>query len=455
MTVSPWTALLTVAGTILLGAALLLLRLNPHGRANRAFGLVLLFQGGWFLTFGLGFVLAEADAARFMWSLAPPFLVGIPFAVAHFVAVYPRPQRWLPQRLPAWVLFLVPAVPVVGFFAADPGLMMNLEAVTDATVASSLPSFGGPLVWVFWLYKLSFLIAGLVLSRRFLRESPGIRRVAILYVGIGMFATSSCQCATQIFLEHLWYTGFSLFGAPPWPSFRGDVLAARLWEALVLVNVLVFAAILFFLMHLSARSPDHAVRARVRPFVGLLLGAVVLATFLWTPWVALERRWSISWALEGFMQIVGVSLVFYAIARHQLFDINLRVKWALRQSTVAAVFVAVFLVATDGAQIVFGKQNPWIGVAAAVLLALALAPLQRFAERVAEKAMPGTKPIAEMNAPEREALFREQVELVWMEGTLTAKDRMVLKNLGERLGLTIYDAERIEADVLALSVQTK
>ena len=75
-------------------------------------------------------------------------------------------------------------------------------------------------------------------------------------------------------------------------------------------------------------------------------------------------------------------------------------------------------------------------------------PLQRFAEFIADGAMPDTKPFASLDEGERVAFYREQVELMWMNEQMTAKDRMVLANLRQKLALKSELAETIELAVV-------
>ena len=45
--------------------------------------------------------------------------------------------------------------------------------------------------------------------------------------------------------------------------------------------------------------------------------------------------------------LLAVPLIAYGILRAHLFDIDLRIRWTIKQSTVAAVFVAVFYLVAE------------------------------------------------------------------------------------------------------------
>jgi hypothetical protein len=145
-----------------------------------------------------------------------------------------------------------------------------------------------------------------------------------------------------------------------------------------------------------------------------------------------------------------VLLIAYGILRHQLLGIDVKVKWTLRQSTVAAAFIGVFFVVSEGATTFFQQSGlgPYLGIAAAGLLVFAMAPLQRAAERVASAAMPGVKGVAEMDEGERAAFYREQLALAWADGILDAGERAMLEAQRRRLGLSQERAHDLEREVM-------
>jgi hypothetical protein len=99
--------------------------------------------------------------------------------------------------------------------------------------------------------------------------------------------------------------------------------------------------------------------------------------------------------------LFAVPLIAYGILRTQLFDIDLRIRWTIKQSTLAAAVVAIMYLLSEGAtQFLSSELGEISGLLAAALVIFFLAPLQRFAERVASVAMPNTR-----NTPEY-AIFR-------------------------------------------------
>ena len=103
--------------------------------------------------------------------------------------------------------------------------------------------------------------------------------------------------------------------------------------------------------------------------------------------------------------LLAVPLIAYGILRTHLFDIDLRIRWTIKQSTLAAAVVTIIYVLSEGAsRLLSSELGSVAGLVAAGLVVFFLAPLQRFAERVASNAMPNTH-----NTPEYAAHRKLQV----------------------------------------------
>lgn len=144
-----------------------------------------------------------------------------------------------------------------------------------------------------------------------------------------------------------------------------------------------------------------------------------------------------------------VAFMAYGILRTQLFDIDLKIRWTVKQSTVAAAFLAVFFVVSEGAAAFLGERldSTYLGIGAAALLVFAMAPLQRLAGAVAQRAVPGARPVAEMDADERRRLYAGMVRTAFQDGTLDPQERVLLAELRGRLELSTDEAEALEVDV--------
>jgi hypothetical protein len=148
--------------------------------------------------------------------------------------------------------------------------------------------------------------------------------------------------------------------------------------------------------------------------------------------------------------LVAVPLIAYGILRTQLFDIDLRIRWTIRQSTVASVFIAVMFIVSEGAsQFLSDELGKVTGLLAAGVLMFFLAPLQRFAERVANSAMPNTKNTAEYAAFRKMQVYETAFAEAFHEEGISDRERALLVRLRDSLGITEADAEAIELELQA------
>jgi len=200
---------------------------------------------------------------------------------------------------------------------------------------------------------------------------------------------------------------------------------------------------------------DGAARSRARSFTmafgfrdicwGFAYGSAIWMIFAKEYAVVDTGASGLPYVMYALGSLVAVPLIAYGILRTQLFDVDLRIRWTIRQSTLAAAIVAVIFVATEAAdRFLSAELGSFAGLIAAALVVFFLAPLQRFAERVATVTMPRTQ-----NTPEYVTFRKMQVyeaaivEAQQYEG-ISKKERLLLERLRESLGISEADAQAIE-----------
>jgi hypothetical protein len=147
--------------------------------------------------------------------------------------------------------------------------------------------------------------------------------------------------------------------------------------------------------------------------------------------------------------LLAVPLIAYGILRTQLFDIDLRIRWTIKQSTLGGVIVAIiYAVSTIGEQLLSSELGNVAGVLAAAILVFFLAPLQRFADRVASAAMPNTRDTPEYTAFRKLQVYEAALAEA-LPGGVSGKERAILDRMRETLGISEIDAEALERDLLA------
>jgi hypothetical protein len=143
-----------------------------------------------------------------------------------------------------------------------------------------------------------------------------------------------------------------------------------------------------------------------------------------------------------FATIVGLALVVaYGILRRDLFTLDRKVHLALSKSTVAAVFLAVlFIVANIAQNYLGGKFGVVVGGAAAGMLFFVIAPIQRVAERLAEKAVPVTagatvvdRPGAPNASQRAEQAYRAVLKRYLRDGVVSRDEERTLAHVAGEL----------------------
>jgi len=149
------------------------------------------------------------------------------------------------------------------------------------------------------------------------------------------------------------------------------------------------------------------------------------------------------------MYATYVPILAYAILRHQLLDIDLKVRFALKQGTVGALLAGLFLVASEIIESVIHVEGAVLGVLLAVVIAGALHPAQKLAERLATSAMPGVRPDEIYLEGRRREVLRSAIEHAWADGELTDKECRLVRLLREELRVGERAASDLEAEVIA------
>lgn len=150
----------------------------------------------------------------------------------------------------------------------------------------------------------------------------------------------------------------------------------------------------------------------------------------------------------GLARTVTVAVFAYAILRHQLLGIDVKIKWTIERSTVAAIFLAVIFLASEGVQVVLGEEQAWLGLLVGATLVFGLAPLQQFAERVSDRAMPDVENTEAYRGRRAREMYLAAVESAAVDGTVTEKERDVMATLADELSLSPAEARALERDAL-------
>jgi len=205
----------------------------------------------------------------------------------------------------------------------------------------------------------------------------------------------------------------------------------------------------------SWRIADGAARARAMIFV-LAFGfrdlcwcyIYIMGTYEVLTGAPLVGDQSWDYIVYVLGTLIAVPLIAYGILRTQLFDIDLKIRWTIKQSTLAGIFVAVMFFISEGASTFLSAELGSVaGLLAAAVVMFFLAPLQRFAEKVASAAMPNTQNTPEYAAFRKMQVYESALSEALAEGGVSDKERTLLGVLRDSLGISEADAAAIEADL--------
>ena len=188
---------------------------------------------------------------------------------------------------------------------------------------------------------------------------------------------------------------------------------------------------------------------------------LVYGVSIWTIWIGAYLNSAVETDLDAPIKLIyalgtliAVPIISYGILRTQLFDIDLRIRWTIKQSTLAGIFVALMFLISEGASVFFSAELGNVaGLLAAAVVVFFLAPLQRFAERVAGAAMPNTRDTPEYVSYRKMKVYEAAVAEALQEGGISAKERSLLIRLRDSLGIPESDAEAIEQDLQMRDMQ--
>jgi hypothetical protein len=369
----------------------------------------------------------------------PWALTGIAGAVVAWLLAW-FIYRTTPNRALAWrtaLLMVVEGAAVVTSGVGVALLMTSAEAYRIAV----LVHFG--VDWLFVALYLPFLAHALDL--RILRVFKS-RFAEIALASAGLAG------AISVALVPAWYVGDILAVAGGSP-FRWFYAPGLVWSFLAGFLGLIFIS--GFLLSLFAwrRARAELSRRRARAFSlafgirALVWGGIYLlaafATARMTP-----NMFFLLLVFYAVTLLAYVVLVSYGVLTAQLFDIDLKIRWTVRQSTVAAAFVAVFFFVSEGVQTFLSVQlGNFLGVGAASLLVFFIAPLRRVADRVANFAVPGARSSSDYEAFRKLQVYHAALEGVYSDNQVTAKERLILQHLKSAMDIADADAERLERDM--------
>lgn len=404
---SPARFVLFANAAVLIALALFVASRRPRRRANLHFAA---WASGLGLAFASYFIIDPSDGAYPAIGYTTAVFLAVA-AASHVGLVLYAPRPLAQRRLLVWPSLLLGAY----FLVQVPLLARSLDWLPLT------PSWRAD--WVRVSAHLSYL---------------GIAWAAVLLLAVRGLTTKDERARRQ----------YAFFGAavatfPAWLAgwfaiSRGRFTPDNFYTVFALLCALGISAI--WIVASRHGTASRACRNAALYIPGAYLGGMLYGAFVHPDGAG--RIW-LGWALVATIEVL---LITYAVLREQVLGLDVKVKWTLKQSTIAGIFLAVIFVVSEGAQLAFGQERAWIGLVAGGALVFALAPLQRFADRVSDKAMPGVKAVSGMTKDQRAHTYRNAAASAWSDGAIDVSERALLDRFRESLSLSAEEAHRIESE---------
>ncbi len=361
------------------------------------------------------------------WALASLVTLVVAWGAA-IVVIRVRSDRSVNRRL-ALVLLLeglfIGCSSGFVFLVDRPEAVFALGVVATATMVALIPQY------------LSFLAASLQTSL----VAPFRGRTALVLLGVASVAGALLVVLFRgHFVTEPYQPVFALWNYQllPWGQ-RASQL-----HGLVAIFGLVAAAVTF------RQSPKGSLRRTRALWFALAFGVRDLYAgvfqFLY-PVVRPIEFWGdfVYNPGLGSIYLLYVLLLTYGVLQAQLFDINLKIKFALKQSTVVGFITGAFFVGSELLEDFIPVDGRLLGVLAAAICVLALRPLRVISEKLVNRVME-VEATPEYVERRRIDVYRTALEGVYEDSVVTEKELRVLARLRESLGISEDEASRLEEE---------
>ncbi len=406
---------------------------NSKELSNRIFALFCLMWTLFIIALNFVSLSTTIDSAQLFNRLSVySGLLLIPLLI-HFVLVFPYRSSLLKHK---WLLPLT----YLGAVIALAVTFVREEILIRFPTTNSLTGYYDPEARpaLYFFLTLAFTIAVLLLILRYTLTDLDVTRKRLFFVA---FAIATYSLYDAIDAVHI--NRDEDFKA----GFRGE--DDTYWRLTMATDALLILTYFSILVLLAMRTSNRERRRESWMLVGFGFGAVVTGYFDPILRFYFEYYPGTLW----LWRIAAVSLVFYAILRYQLFDLNVRIRVGVKYGTMTALFGAIFFTIQEIVKDFAGQAwGYFLGLAAAALLIFLFQPTQQLIEKFAHKVVPPTTSENYERYRSME-IYRAALEGALADKIVNVTELATLKNLRSKLGITEADHQLLERDIRAQLLQ--
>lgn len=415
-----------VSGVLMgaLGAALLVW--NTEREWNRLFGLLALFWGAQILSANTVRLTTDGSLAFAAGKLSLAFLIPLYFFITAFAATFPRPRGPFGTSPVAVAVLALPAAAALGALFFQPeSLLAGVITRPDGSITLSWGPLLPYLVTAPFFGSISYALYTMMRRLGEARSPTERKQVGAVLSALGLY--TAYYAPRQL----------ASFGADALGWGMAEEAGSAEAALIALVMAATVAILLLVLVKLARRGlgPTGS-PARFEARASILLVGLGLTAAVTVELVAALGGPSLE--LVGLFRTGSVVLIVYAVARYQLFDLDLRAK---RWTAVAA---AVLAVSALGVAAFLGLQQlpltPTVEVAlTALVAALAFMPALHVSFRLADRVAPQVSEAGDHLYLRKLEVYRAAVERRLAEGEEPGVEDTELARLREGLELSQRD----------------
>ncbi len=364
------------------------------------------------------------------WWAVPGTFAFVAAWCCAIVALRTNPRRTLNQHLS--LILILEGV----YMAGIAGLLFFFD---NPTIVTTLATVGTAAMVALPFAYLSFLAVSLYTPL----VAPFRSRVARV-----LLVLASTVAAIYVFANpHLFFSELYRPGWAPW-NFRYTDFGQR-WAQLLGI-VYLFGLVAAVTVYIRARKGSVA-RNRAKwyaiafGFRDVIVGIIQILHPILRP----DPFWGDFVYNPGFAMVFSayILLLAYAVLRFQLFKIDLKVKFALQQSTVGALVIGGFIVGSEVLETFVPVSGTVLNIFVAITILVVLRPIQGLALRMTNRLMRSVQNTPEYLDVRRLEVYRAALEGALQDGIVTDKERGILDQIRDDLGISPGAAFALEKEL--------
>ncbi|MEM7415305.1 MAG: hypothetical protein AAF389_07400 [Gemmatimonadota bacterium] len=152
--------------------------------------------------------------------------------------------------------------------------------------------------------------------------------------------------------------------------------------------------------------------------------------------------------IQALVYLIYQCLLAYAVLNNQLFDLDLKIKFALEKTTLGALIGGGFFVGSELLEGLVPIDSTILGLIVAAVIVAFLRPVERVVSNALGRLLSGVEDSPQYRESRKLRVYRGALEGAVDDGVIHEQERAVLDVLREQLEITTAEAQRLEDDIV-------